>query len=121
MVTTFLTELIYGIFKVCRHKYFPQDSDRRRALSLLGKLAKSSGTFPQHYSLQGVKCHPEPVAGGSFSEVFRGEYEEKLISIKVIRAYQKQGIEESFKVNPLSMGFAVWLTQYTPSRITSRS
>jgi len=74
--------------------------EKRRALSLLGKLAKSAGVFPRCYELRGVEYNRDlPVAGGGFAEVFRGEYEGEAICLKVVRVYQKQEADEVLRVN----------------------
>lgn len=75
-------------------------SERRRALSLLCKLAKSARVFPRCYELKGIEYDSEPVDGGGFAEVHKGKYRDEKICLKIVRVYQKQQSDEILRVSP---------------------
>ncbi|XP_006459452.1 hypothetical protein AGABI2DRAFT_66354, partial [Agaricus bisporus var. bisporus H97] len=59
-------------------------------LTLLQKLVKSAQVLPQCYKLQEVQCDfSQAREGGSFADIFQGQYGEQKVCVKAVRIFQK--------------------------------
>lgn len=76
--------------KTLHEAEFLMGDERKRVLSLLCKLAQSAYVFPRCYELQGVQYNPlKPLGGGGYADVFKGEYENRVICLKIVRLGSK--------------------------------
>jgi len=63
--------------------------NRRRHLKSLIRLATDHDALPPSLMLAGVvRQGNEPIAGGSFSDVWIGEYNQQKIAVKILRMFQ---------------------------------
>ncbi|KAF9449296.1 kinase-like protein [Macrolepiota fuliginosa MF-IS2] len=63
--------------------------EQRRTLSTLCKLAKKASVFPRCYELKGIQYSPRLLDGGSFGDVYKGEYKNQVICVKAIRMFER--------------------------------
>jgi hypothetical protein len=70
--------------------------------ALLG-LSKASDRYPDCLTLKGVEMEPFAVKQGSYGDVYRGQWQGKLIAVKVMRMFQNSNVPKLFKV-----GFNYW-------------
>ncbi|KAG6883011.1 hypothetical protein C0992_009984 [Termitomyces sp. T32_za158] len=62
------------------------------------RLCKHSGLYPTCYSLNGIKVTDEdPINRGGFADIYRGEFQGRLVCLKVIRLYQSTDIKDFMK------------------------
>lgn len=76
------------------------DSSFKRGL-ILGaqRLCRDSGLYPTCYCLNGVKfTEEEPINRGGFADIYRGEFQGRLVCLKVIRLYQSTDVRDFMKV-----------------------
>ncbi|KAF9450900.1 kinase-like protein [Macrolepiota fuliginosa MF-IS2] len=57
-------------------------------LSLLCKIAKRAGVYPQCYILKGIDKESVPFQGGGFADIYKGVYKNQTICLKVFRVFQ---------------------------------
>ena len=70
------------------------DNDRLRRL--LVKLANKHIELPSLFSLKDVRCvESEPVAAGSFADVYLGTFQDGKVALKCLRSYPKDSLEDS--------------------------
>ncbi|KAF7771752.1 hypothetical protein Agabi119p4_6063 [Agaricus bisporus var. burnettii] len=63
--------------------------DKKHLLSLLQQLVKSAQVLPQCYKLQEVQCDfSQAREGGSFADVYQGQYGKQKVCIKAIRIFR---------------------------------
>lgn len=74
-----------GWLQVARDANIFEANDRRRAVALLCKLAKSSQVFPQCYELTGVEDSGDLIGSGGFADVYKGKYRGQTVCLKVFR------------------------------------
>lgn len=79
-------------------KYQIEKGLKHSMLVALLRLSKKSGLYPQCFTLKDVKRGPSPVAAGHFGEVWKGELQEKVVCLKIVKAYQKSQITQLVKV-----------------------
>ncbi|KAJ3574294.1 hypothetical protein NP233_g1852 [Leucocoprinus birnbaumii] len=72
---------------------------RRSIIVAMMRLSKTSGTYPSCLTLKGIKCEPQPVASGSFGDIWKGIYggngersSEVQVCLKVARVYASSDI-----------------------------
>jgi hypothetical protein len=62
-------------------------------------LSKKSGLHPDCLILgYAVNRHGDPIARGSFGDVWRGEISGRAVAIKVLRVYQRSDAQKLLKV-----------------------
>jgi hypothetical protein len=68
--------------------------ERRHALLLLSKLAKSAQIFPRCFELVGVECNLNrvPFTEGGFGWIYKGSFESQVICVKAARVTEAQGM-----------------------------
>ena len=69
-----------------------------RHVKALLELSRKSGLYPQCLALRGVEMDQFPVAHGGFGDVYKGQWQEKLIAVKVMKMYQNSDIDKLLKV-----------------------
>ncbi|EKM75609.1 hypothetical protein AGABI1DRAFT_46199, partial [Agaricus bisporus var. burnettii JB137-S8] len=68
-------------------------------LSLLRQLVKSAQVFPRCYDLVEVQFDSNQVReGGSFADIFQGQYREQKVCVKAVRVFQKDANAQMLKV-----------------------
>lgn len=81
---------------------------KRSLLYLSIKVAQKSDQLPESIFITGVKLkNTNPVGGGSFADIFYGEYEGRLVAVKKLRAFLQDTEaerEKESRVSPLRMG-----------------
>lgn len=70
---------------------------RKHSLIALYKLSKASLLYPHCYFLKDITIGSRE-AGGSFSEVYKGQHGEQELCLKVVRLHRKSDIEAMLKV-----------------------
>ncbi|KAF9459089.1 kinase-like domain-containing protein [Collybia nuda] len=71
---------------------------RRRLVVAVQKLSRKSNLYPTCFTLDGVQLiGDEPVAAGSFGDVYKGQLHARHVCLKVIRMYQTSKSEHIFK------------------------
>ncbi|KZP14187.1 kinase-like protein, partial [Athelia psychrophila] len=61
------------------------------------KLSEQSQRYPECLLLEDITISQDPVEGGSFGEVFKGDMAGCLIAVKVLRVYQKSKMDKILK------------------------
>ena len=62
-------------------------------------LSKSSGLCPKCLHIENArKLGKYPVGGGSFGDVWKGEIDETLVCLKVVRVYHESDVQQLLKV-----------------------
>lgn len=80
--------------------FYPNASFRRLNLSALIKLSKTSGLYPKCLVLTGIQSAEEnAIDGGGFGDVWKGQFRNHMIAMKVLRVYVKSDIKELLKVS----------------------
>jgi predicted unusual protein kinase regulating ubiquinone biosynthesis (AarF/ABC1/UbiB family) len=64
------------------------------------KLSGKSGLYPECLTLNGVQRLGNPVAAGTFGDVWKGIIRGESVAVKVLRIYQKTDMEKHLKVVP---------------------
>lgn len=67
-------------------------------LKLLLRLSRKSSSYPSCLSLRGVTRDQYPVTSGHFGEIWKGQYMEQKVCLKVIKVYQRSHIDHFLKV-----------------------
>jgi hypothetical protein len=67
-------------------------------MKALSQLSKTSGLYPECLTLKGVKREKIPAGWGSYGDVYRGQWDGKLIAVKVMRMHQHLDVVRCFKV-----------------------
>ncbi|KAG6855863.1 hypothetical protein H0H87_009898 [Tephrocybe sp. NHM501043] len=71
---------------------------RRNLIVATQRLSVKSGLYPACHELKGVTTIGDyPVAAGGFAEIFKGEFQERAVCLKVIRLYEKLQIKHVLK------------------------
>ena len=77
------------------------DTEGRRDVIVpaLLRLSAESGIYPKclQFSHQ-VPMSTQPVAAGSFGEVYRGSVADRAVAVKVFRLYEKTNLQKFMKV-----------------------
>ncbi|KAF9260104.1 hypothetical protein L218DRAFT_873034 [Marasmius fiardii PR-910] len=61
---------------------------------LMIRLSRRSGLHPQCLTIQNVeKLGNYPVGGGSFGDVWKGQFRKRLVCLKVIRAFETSDVQ----------------------------
>ncbi|KAF5349990.1 hypothetical protein D9756_009165 [Leucocoprinus leucothites] len=66
---------------------------RRSVVIAMMRLCKASGIYPRCLTLRGIKHDPQPLASGSFGEIWKGYYEQHPVCLKVARVYASSDIQ----------------------------
>ncbi|KAF8055785.1 kinase-like domain-containing protein [Lyophyllum atratum] len=61
---------------------------RRSLIVAMQRLSRKTGLYPACYSLQGVEYGGDPVAAGSYADIYKGTMGDQPVCMKVIRVYQ---------------------------------
>ena len=78
---------------------FPVDSAyKARHVKALVRLSQSSGLYPECLVLDGINLRGNPVAGGGFGDVWKGDLVGQMIAIKVLKVYDKSDRDKLLKV-----------------------
>ncbi|KAH6908846.1 kinase-like domain-containing protein [Coprinopsis sp. MPI-PUGE-AT-0042] len=72
--------------------------ERTTLLKLLLRLSRKSSSYPSCLSLRGVTRDEYPVTSGHFGEIWKGQYMEQKVCLKVIKVYQRSHIDHFLKV-----------------------
>ncbi|KAF9260152.1 WD40 repeat-like protein [Marasmius fiardii PR-910] len=65
---------------------------------IMVKLSRRSGRHPQCLTIQGVeKLGRHPVGGGAFGDVWKGRVGQRLVCLKVIRAFEASDMQQILK------------------------
>ncbi|KXN81573.1 hypothetical protein AN958_04442 [Leucoagaricus sp. SymC.cos] len=68
-----------------------EEKTRKRILSLLSRLAKSSQVFPARCKLTSVQCDlTKPLYQGGFGYICKGAYMGRTVCVKAVRLYERQ-------------------------------
>jgi hypothetical protein len=87
--------------KVLEHSDILQPGERKRALHLLCKIAKSAQVFPKSIELTGVECNlNQSVNGGGFGEIDKGKFQGETVCVKAVRMYQVSAKKLALRVRP---------------------
>ncbi|EGO26974.1 hypothetical protein SERLADRAFT_448085 [Serpula lacrymans var. lacrymans S7.9] len=71
---------------------------KRRFTSALIRLSSKSGRFPDCMVLEEVtRLGEDPVAAGSFGEVWKGSFYSEVIAMKVLKVYERSNVKELLK------------------------
>jgi len=54
------------------------------------RLSFQSGLYPRAFTLSGISRGDEPVASGSFGEIWQGNFHGQPVCLKIARVYQNQ-------------------------------
>jgi len=54
------------------------------------RLSFQSGLYPRAFTLSGISRGDEPVASGSFGEIWQGDFHGQPVCLKIARVYQNQ-------------------------------
>lgn len=73
-------------------------SARTKLLEALIRLSKSSALYPQCFTLTDVVQGDQPHAAGGFGEVWKGQFQEQVVCLKVAQIYQTTNIVRVLKV-----------------------
>jgi hypothetical protein len=71
--------------------------NKRRLFKALIKLSGDSGLHPRCCMLTGLELG-EHLAGGSFSDVYKGSHLSQDVAIKMMRVFGKRNIDQVLKV-----------------------
>jgi hypothetical protein len=78
---------------------FPLDPlHKRRHVKALLELSRASGLYPDCLALRGVEMEEFPVVHGGYGDVYKGNWQGKLIAVKVMKMYQTSDIVKLLKV-----------------------
>ncbi|KAH6908848.1 TKL/TKL-ccin protein kinase [Coprinopsis sp. MPI-PUGE-AT-0042] len=72
--------------------------EKTALLKLLLRLSRKSSSYPSCLSLRGVTRDEYPVTSGHFGEIWKGQYMEQKVCLKVIKVYQRSHIDHFLKV-----------------------
>lgn len=79
---------------------YDMDIDQKRIyINTILRLAKQSGQYPTCLRLEGIRLDNQPIAGGAFGEVYKGDLNGSLIAVKVVRLYLRSDIEKLLRVS----------------------
>jgi hypothetical protein len=71
---------------------------RSPILSAISVLTKRSGLYPRSLDLQGVVQGSGPCSGGSFGDVYKGNFGCRTVAVKVMRLFSCPDISKIIKV-----------------------
>jgi hypothetical protein len=75
------------------------NSQKGHLMKALVKLSKTSGLYPDCLILNhAVTCDGDPIARGSFGDVWKGKILDREVAIKVLRVYQRSDVQKLLKV-----------------------
>jgi hypothetical protein len=66
------------------------------------KLSEKSGLYPECLMLKGVQRLGNPVAAGTFGDVWKGIIQGESVAIKILRIYEKTDVDNHLQVIPFS-------------------
>jgi hypothetical protein len=82
----------------------------REIANAINELTERSGLYPASVVLRGVeKSSAAPVAGGSFSDIWKGEVEGQKVAIKVMRIFDKDDANLLHEVYHIILGYIIKL------------
>lgn len=65
----------------------------------INRLSQKTGLYPTCYSLNNVEVDgKDPIAGGSFGDIFKGRLGTQCVCLKVVRLFQNSQVLELLKV-----------------------
>lgn len=74
---------------------------RETVLSTLLRLSRRTNTYPSRFSLTHITLEgQQPVAHGSFGEIYRGHLRDQTVCLKVLRTYKPSDASSLNKVSP---------------------
>ncbi|KAF9448602.1 kinase-like protein [Macrolepiota fuliginosa MF-IS2] len=82
--------------KVLDNENTPEDL-RPAALTALKRLCLASGAYPQCLTLQDIQYERDPIASGSFGDIYIGNYNNQQICLKIARVYRGKDINNIIK------------------------
>ncbi|KAF8187397.1 hypothetical protein K438DRAFT_1764991 [Mycena galopus ATCC 62051] len=78
---------------------------KRRLRNLVGTY----GVLPFTFNVSGLKLPLHPVSGGGFSDIYKGEFNKKIVCIKVLRIFTTElQLHKIYKVRFILTGTANW-------------
>lgn len=99
-----LLSSLYLILSRLQRFDFPLDPEHKSFhTEALLSLSKASGLYPDCLTLKGVEMEKLPVKRGSYGEIHKGQWQGKLIAVKVMKMYQISNVPKLLKV-----GFDYW-------------
>ncbi len=72
---------------------------RVSALFATMRLCMASGVYPQCLALQELRYDNEPIASGSFGDIWKGYLGTQTICLKVARVYASSEVENVIRVS----------------------
>ena len=74
---------------------------RRSLVVAMQRLSKKTNLYPKFFSLEDgdiTEIGRDPVAAGSFADIYKARFKNQLVSLKVIRVFEASGVEYVVKV-----------------------
>ncbi|KAF7976136.1 hypothetical protein HWV62_7433 [Athelia sp. TMB] len=90
-------QALLDLLQAQRLDYPVESPFKARHFQALVKLSKRSQRYPECLVLEDMVLPPDPVAGGSFGELYKGSMGKRDVAIKVLRVYQKSDMNRILK------------------------
>ncbi|KAH7923893.1 kinase-like protein [Leucogyrophana mollusca] len=76
---------------------FDLDNVRSILIRILVELSKRSGLYPQRLLLPNIKIRGDQVDGGTFGDVWKGDFDGRLVAVKKMRVFGSRDVQALMK------------------------